>query len=121
MQSLQRVRFSVRGEEATNPAVGNFLQHQDKFDDFIGCDNNEGPRQTLDITFSAERYVPSTRPYRGPGALEDYPFHDLAGISGPGPRRVPARARARAAAPAARRAASLATGHWELVRPSRLR
>ena len=61
--------------ETTKPAGGNFLQQQAKFDDFIDCYNNERPHQALNMQRPAERYVPSTRPYRGLPDL-DYPFHD---------------------------------------------
>ena len=37
--------------------------------------NNERPHQALNMQRPAERYVPSTRPYRGLPELE-YPFHD---------------------------------------------
>ena len=61
--------------ETTKPAGNNFLQQQAKFDDFIDCDNNERPHQALNMRYPAERYVPSTRPYKGLPDL-DYPFHD---------------------------------------------
>jgi putative transposase len=61
--------------ETTKPAGKNFLQQQAKFDDFIDGYNNERPHQALNMRYPAERYVPSTRPYRGLPAL-DYPFHD---------------------------------------------
>ena len=61
--------------ETTKPAGSNFLQQQAKFDDFIDCYNNERPHQALNMQRPAERYVPSTRPYRGLPEL-DYPFHD---------------------------------------------
>jgi putative transposase len=61
--------------ETTKPAGRNFLQQQAKFDDFIECFNNERPHQALRMRYPAERYVPSTRPYRGLPEL-DYPFHD---------------------------------------------
>jgi hypothetical protein len=61
--------------ETTKPAGRNFLQQQAKFDDFIACYNNERPHQALNMRYPAERYVPSTRPYRGLPEL-DYPFHD---------------------------------------------
>jgi len=61
--------------ETTKPAADNFLQQQDKFDDFIDCYNNERPHQALDMQCPAERYVFSTRPYQGLQEL-DYPLHD---------------------------------------------
>ena len=61
--------------ETTKPAGSNFLQQQAKFDDFIECYNNERPHQALNMGYPAERYVPSTRPYRGLPEL-DYQFHD---------------------------------------------
>src|ERR1700722_13924800 len=61
--------------ETTMPAGNNFLQQQAKFDDFIDCYNNERPHQALNMRYPAERYAPSTRPYKGlPDP--DYPFHD---------------------------------------------
>ena len=61
--------------ETTKPAGNNFLQQQAKFDDFIDCYNNERPHQALNMRYPAERYVPSTRPYKGLPDL-DYLFHD---------------------------------------------
>jgi putative transposase len=61
--------------ETTKPAGDNFLQQQARFDDFIDCYNKERPHQALNMQCPAERYVSSTRPYRGLPDL-DYPFHD---------------------------------------------
>jgi putative transposase len=63
--------------EATKPAGSNFLQQQARFDDFIDCYNNERPHQALNMQCPAQRYQPSSRPYRGLPDL-DYPFHDKA-------------------------------------------
>ena len=63
--------------EATKPAADNFLQQQARFDDFIACYNNERPHQALNMQCPAERYQPSSRPYRGLPNL-DYPFHNKA-------------------------------------------
>jgi putative transposase len=61
--------------EATKPAADNFLQQQARFDDFIDSYNNERPHQALGMQYPAERYQPSSRPYRGLEELH-YPFHD---------------------------------------------
>jgi putative transposase len=61
--------------ETTKPAGSNFLQQQARFDEFIDCYNNDRPHQALQMQCPAERYVTSTRPYRGLPDL-DYPFHD---------------------------------------------
>ena len=62
--------------EATKPAASNFLQQQDRFDQFIDYYNNElRPHQALDMKYPAELYAISARPYKGLGEL-DYPFHD---------------------------------------------
>jgi len=63
--------------EATKPAAQNFLQQQARFDDFIDCYNNERPHQALNMQCPAERYQPSSRPYRGLPDLH-YPLHDKA-------------------------------------------
>ena len=61
--------------EATKPASDNFLQQQDRFDNFIDYYNNERPHQALDMKYPAELYASSPRPYQGLGEL-DYPIHD---------------------------------------------
>ena len=61
--------------EATKPASDNFLQRQDRFDNFIDYYNNERPHQALDMKYPAELYASSPRPYQGLGEL-DYPIHD---------------------------------------------
>jgi putative transposase len=62
-------------KEATKPAAKNFLQQQEKFDDFIQEFNHERPHQALNMKYPAELYTPSPRPYKGIGDVE-YPFHD---------------------------------------------
>ena len=64
-------------QEATKPAAFNFLQPQERFDDFIGVYNNERPHQALDGAYPGELYTPSARVYEPPGP-PDYPFHDRA-------------------------------------------
>jgi putative transposase len=61
--------------ETTKPAAKNFLQQQAKFDKFVDYFNSERPHQALNMQYPAERYVRSTRIYRGLPELE-YPFHD---------------------------------------------
>jgi putative transposase len=62
--------------ETTKPAGSNFPAAAGaKFDDFIACYNNERPHRALNMSYPAELYVASTRPYKGLPEL-DYPFHD---------------------------------------------
>jgi putative transposase len=63
--------------ETTKPAARNFLQQQAKFDDFVDRYNNERPHQALDMQYPAQRYLASSRQYRGLPDI-DYPFHDHA-------------------------------------------
>jgi len=70
----ERMHLTLKNE-ATKPASDNFLQQQARFDDFIDCFNNERPHEALAMNLPAERYQPSSKPYRGLGEL-DYPFHD---------------------------------------------
>ena len=58
----ERIHLTLK-KEATKPAAQNLLQQQARFDDFLGCYNNERPHQALDMKYPAELYVPSTRPY----------------------------------------------------------
>ena len=62
-------------QEATRPAAKNFLQQQERFDQFMSCFNKERPHQALKMQYPAELYRPSTRHYRKLEEL-DYPFHD---------------------------------------------
>jgi transposase InsO family protein len=61
--------------EATRPAAFNFLQQQERFDDFIGVYNNERPHQALGGAYPGEIYTPSARIYTPPREPE-YPYHD---------------------------------------------
>jgi hypothetical protein len=58
-------------------AAKNFLQQQARFDDFIEGYDNERPHQALNMQCPAQRYQPSSRPYRGLPDI-DYPLHDKA-------------------------------------------
>ena len=61
--------------EATKPASFNFLQQQERFDDFIEAYNNERPHQALKGAYPGDLYTPSARVY-APPPEPDYPFHD---------------------------------------------
>ena len=72
----ERMHLTLK-QEATKPAAFNFLQQQERFDDFIGVYNNERPHQALNGAYPGELYTPSARVYEAPGE-PDYPFHDRA-------------------------------------------
>jgi hypothetical protein len=62
-------------KEATKPAAFNFLQQQERFDDFIEVYNHERPHQALMGAYPADLYTPSARAYQPPPEPE-YPYHD---------------------------------------------
>ena len=62
-------------KETTRPAANNFLQQQEKFDQFIECCNEQRPHQAIDMHYPAELYQRSGRAYQGLSELE-CPFHD---------------------------------------------
>ena len=72
----ERIHLTLK-QEATKPAAFNFLQQQQRFDDFIGVYNHERPHQALGGACPGDLYTPSARAYEPPG-LPDYPFHDRA-------------------------------------------
>jgi putative transposase len=72
----ERMHLTLK-QETTKPASFNFLQQQERFDDFIGVYNNERPHQALDGAYPGDLYTPSARVYEPPGP-PDYPFHDRA-------------------------------------------
>jgi putative transposase len=61
--------------EATKPASFNFLQQQERFDDFIRVYNQERPHQALNGAYPGDLYTPSARVYQPPPEPE-YPYHD---------------------------------------------
>ena len=65
--------------EATKPAASNFLQQQDRFDQFIDYYNNERPHQALDMKYPAELYAISPRP------LRDWASSTIRSMTGPPP------------------------------------
>ena len=62
-------------KEATKPAAFNFLQQQERFDEFTRVYNNERPHQALAGAYPGDVYTPSTRAYEPPSDPE-YPYHD---------------------------------------------
>ena len=70
----ERMHLTLK-QETTKPASFNFLQQQERFDDFIEIYNNERPHQALNMKYPGELYTPSPKEYRPP-APPEYPFHD---------------------------------------------
>jgi transposase InsO family protein len=70
----ERLHLTLK-TETTKPAAFNFLQQQERFDDFIQVYNHERPHQALGGAYPAEVYTPSPRLYEPPRD-PDYPFHD---------------------------------------------
>jgi putative transposase len=70
----ERMHLTLK-QDATKPASFNFLQQQERFDDFIDIYNNDRPHQALNMKYPGELYTPSVRTFRQPEVLE-YPFHD---------------------------------------------
>jgi putative transposase len=72
----ERMHLTLK-QETTKPAAFNFLQQQERFDDFIGVYNNKRPHQALGGAYPGDLYTPSPRIYEPPGE-PDYPYHDRA-------------------------------------------
>ena len=70
----ERMHLTLK-QETTRPPGYNFLQQQNRFDDFIEGYNNDRPHQALGGKYPAEVYTPSAREYHHPD-VPDYPFHD---------------------------------------------
>lgn len=70
----ERMHLTLK-KEATKPPAYNFLQQQDRFDQFIGGYNHDRPHQALGGLYPAEVYTPSAREYHPP-PVPEYPFHD---------------------------------------------
>jgi len=62
-------------KETTRPPGTNSLQQQARFDDFLKEFNEERPHEAPGMQCPAERYSPTSRPYKGLPELQ-YPFHD---------------------------------------------
>jgi len=70
----ERMHLTLKNE-TTKPAAFNFMQQQERFEDFIRVYNQERPHQPLGGLYPAEIYTPSARPY-APPCDPEYPFHD---------------------------------------------
>ena len=70
----ERMHLTLK-KEATKPASFNFLQQQERFDDFLEGYNNDRPHQALNGMYPGEVYTPSAREYFVPETPQ-YPFHD---------------------------------------------
>ena len=70
----ERMHLTLK-REATQPAAYNFLQQQERFDNFIEVYNNERPHQGLEGLYPGELYTPSPRKFFYPQDPE-YPLHD---------------------------------------------
>ncbi len=70
----ERMHLTLK-KETTQPASYNFLQQQDRFDEFIEGYNNDRPHQALGGLYPGDVYTPSAREYHHP-VVPEYPFHD---------------------------------------------
>lgn len=70
----ERMHLTLK-KEATKPPSFNFLQQQQRFDDFIEVYNHQRPHQALGGAYPGDLYTPSGRVYVSPEE-PDYPFHD---------------------------------------------
>ena len=72
----ERMHLTLKND-ATRPASFNFLQQQERFEQFTEVYNNQRPHQALNGRYPGELYTPSPRDYVRPEE-PDYPFHDRA-------------------------------------------
>ncbi len=70
----ERMHLTLK-KEATKPPEFNFLQQQERVDQFLEVYNNQRPHQALSMKYPGELYTPSTREYRI-SEVPEYPFHD---------------------------------------------
>ena len=70
----ERMHLTLK-QAATKPASFNFLQQQERFEQFQQVYNNEQPHQALNGKYPGEVYTPSPRAYH-PADKPDYPLHD---------------------------------------------
>jgi len=62
-------------KEATKPSGANFLQQQEKFDNFVDEYNKERPHEALNMKTPSEVYKTSIREYKGLPEVS-YPLHE---------------------------------------------
>jgi putative transposase len=70
----ERMHLTLK-KEATKPPSFNFLQQQQRFDQFIEVYNHQRPHQALGGAYPGDLYTPSARVYVPPDE-PDYPLHD---------------------------------------------
>ena len=70
----ERMHLTLK-REATKPASFNFLQQQERFEQFVEVYNQQRPHQALGGAYPGELYTPSPRAYESP-ADPEYPYHD---------------------------------------------
>jgi putative transposase len=68
--------------ETTRPAAGNFLQQQEKFDNFRAVYNEERPHESLEMKCPSEFYQSSGRPFPKELPEIQYPLHDSTRLVG---------------------------------------
>jgi putative transposase len=70
----ERMHLTMK-KEVCRPPGYNFLQQQEKLDDFQRIYNDERPHQAISMRCPAQLYTPSTRQYAGLPEI-DYPYAD---------------------------------------------
>jgi transposase InsO family protein len=70
----ERMHLTLK-KETTRPPGMNYLQQQDRFDNFVSEFNEERPHEGLGMKTPAELYTASSRAYVGLPEV-NYPFHD---------------------------------------------
>jgi len=70
----ERMHLTLK-KEATRPASFNFLQQQERFDNWLDEYNMQRPHESLNMKYPGELYTPSAREYHPPEQPE-YPYHD---------------------------------------------
>jgi len=74
----ERMHLTLKKATAKKPKA-NFLEQQERFDEFCSEFNHERPHESLQMKFPGEVYVKSPRAYQGLLPLE-YPQHDRTGL-----------------------------------------